>query len=76
VVTKDTNAYQDAIGGGPLGWTGLVSTDRTLPTYLANDWNRDWGSLRALVPLEPKAVPAELSKGSEVVNGWYYPGPS
>jgi len=76
VVTKDTNAYQDAIGGGPLGWTGLVSTDRTLPTYLANDWNRDWGSLRALVPLEPNAVPAELSKGSEVVNGWHYPGPS
>jgi len=75
-LTIDTNAYQDAIGGGPLGWTGLVTSARTLPTYLANDWNRDWGSLQELVPLEPSAVPATLSTGSEVVTGWHYPGPS
>jgi len=73
-LTIDTNAYQDAIGGGPLGWTGLVTSARTLPTYLANDWNRDWGSLQELVPLEPSAVPATLSTGSEVVTGWHYPG--
>lgn len=73
---RDTDAWENADGGGPLGWTGLLTTARTLPTYLANDWNREWGSLQRLVPIEPRAVPAALTRGSEVVTGWHNPGHS
>ena len=56
-LTIDTNAYQDAIGGGPLGWTGLVTSARTLPTYLANDWNRDWARCRNWCRWNPALSP-------------------
>ena len=75
-LTRDNQGWESAGAGGPLGWTGLLTTARTLPTYLANDWNRDWGSLQQLVPIEPNAVPAALTTGSEVVNGWHNPGHS
>ncbi|WP_031940846.1 arabinosyltransferase C-terminal domain-containing protein, partial [Prescottella defluvii] len=43
VGAQATNAWQDAIGGGPLGWTHLVVNAETIPTYLDQDWRRDWG---------------------------------
>ncbi|MEV6068443.1 arabinosyltransferase domain-containing protein [Nocardia sp. NPDC052001] len=53
-----SNAWQDDIGGGPLGWTGLLLKSQTKPSYLNHDWGRDWGSLEQFTPYVPDAVQA------------------
>ncbi|MFC6011806.1 arabinosyltransferase domain-containing protein [Nocardia lasii] len=55
-----SNAWQDDIGGGPLGWTNLLLRAETVPTYLDHDLGRDWGSLERLTPYQP-APPAQIS---------------
>ena len=55
-----SNAWQDDIGGGPLGWTGLLLKAETVPTYLDHDLGRDWGALERFTPYQP-APPAEIS---------------
>ncbi|MGV9611822.1 arabinosyltransferase domain-containing protein [Nocardia xishanensis] len=55
-----SNAWQDDIGGGPLGWTGLLTKAETVPSYLDHDWARDWGSLEQFTPYAPDAVPARI----------------
>ncbi|WP_319942893.1 arabinosyltransferase domain-containing protein [Nocardia aurantia] len=54
------NAWQDDIGGGPLGWTGLLSKPTTLSTYLNHNWDRDWGELERFTPYRPDARPATI----------------
>ncbi|MET7769148.1 arabinosyltransferase domain-containing protein [Nocardia sp. NPDC005366] len=61
-----SNAWQDDIGGGPLGWTGLLLSSETIPTYLDHDWSRDWGSLEQFTPYDPTAGPATID--TTVVN--------
>ncbi|WP_460721664.1 arabinosyltransferase domain-containing protein [Nocardia heshunensis] len=53
-----SNAWQDDIGGGPLGWTGLLLKSETRPTYLKHDWSRDWGALEQFTPYVPDAKKA------------------
>ncbi|WP_280344406.1 arabinosyltransferase domain-containing protein [Nocardia neocaledoniensis] len=55
-----SNAWQDDIGGGPLGWTGPLLKAETVPTYLEHDLGRDWGSLERFTPYQA-APPAEIS---------------
>ncbi|BEK84217.1 arabinosyltransferase domain-containing protein [Nocardia seriolae] len=50
-----SNAWQDDIGGGPLGWTGLLLEAETRPSYLNHDWRRDWGALEQFTPYVPNA---------------------
>lgn len=56
-----SNAWQDHIGGGPLGWTELLLEADSVATYLSGDWARDWGSLERFTPYRPDAGPAELT---------------
>ena len=65
-----SNAWQDDIGGGPLGWTGLLLKSQTIPTYLEHDWSRDWGSLERFTPYAPTAEPATIANTVATVNGW------
>jgi arabinosyltransferase C len=59
----------DNIGGGPLGITELLFLASTVPSYLKDDWLRDWGSLQRLTPLEPNATPARLDLGTATRGG-------
>lgn len=54
------NAWEDEIGGGPLGWTGLLLKAQTVPAYLDHDWGRDWGSVVRFTPYAPDATPATV----------------
>ncbi|MGY4101674.1 arabinosyltransferase domain-containing protein [Nocardia sp. R16R-3T] len=65
-----SNAWQDDIGGGPLGWTGLLLKSQTIPTYLDHNWTRDWGSLEQFTPYDPTAVPATIATTVATVDGW------
>jgi arabinosyltransferase C len=68
-----TNAWQDDIGGGPLGWTELLLTAETMPTYLNDAWRTDWGSLERFTPRAPDAVPAEVSESTTTRSGLWRP---
>ncbi|MFC4376663.1 arabinosyltransferase domain-containing protein [Nocardia halotolerans] len=64
-----SNAWQDNIGGGPLGWTELLLRAESVPTYLDQDLGRDWGSLERYFPYE-SAPPAEVSVRVVDRSGW------
>lgn len=67
--------WQNDFGGGPLGWLDLVAAQQTVPTYLAGDWGREWGSLARFVPYLPQAKPADIGIGSRTVWGMSERGP-
>ncbi|WP_067477919.1 arabinosyltransferase domain-containing protein [Nocardia amamiensis] len=64
-----SNAWQDDIGGGPLGWTGLLLKAQTVPSYLDRDWARDWGSLEQFTPYDPNARPATVDVTVQTRSG-------
>ncbi|WP_239707510.1 arabinosyltransferase domain-containing protein [Mycolicibacterium smegmatis] len=65
----------DYLGGGPLGITELLLRPSSVPTYLKDDWYRDWGSLQRLTPWYPDAQPARLDLGTATRSGWWSPAP-
>ncbi len=65
----------DKNGGGPLGVTELLVRPSTVPTYLKDDWSRDWGALQQLTPYYPNASPARLDLGSATRSGLWSPAP-
>ena len=65
----------DYLGGGPLGITELLLRPTTVPSYLRDDWYRDWGSLQQLTPFYPDAEPARLDLGSATRSGLWSPAP-
>ncbi|MFC7962675.1 arabinosyltransferase domain-containing protein [Rhodococcoides kroppenstedtii] len=71
---ESTNAWQDSIGGGALGWTPLVLRADTVPTYLADDLRRDWGSLERYTPIDPDASPADVDVTTVTRSGLWSPG--
>ncbi|BBW99857.1 arabinosyltransferase domain-containing protein [Mycolicibacterium moriokaense] len=65
----------DYLGGGPLGITELLVRATTVPSYLKNDWFRDWGALQRLTPWYPNAEPARLELGKATRSGLWSPAP-
>ena len=43
----------DNVGGGPLGISELLLRATTVPSYLKDDWFRDWGELQQFTPVLP-----------------------
>ncbi len=70
-----TGLWQDHYGGGPLGWTQLLLGARTIPSYLAHDWGRDWGSIEQFVPIDREAAPAQIHTATVTRSGLWTPGP-
>jgi len=72
----DANSpVMDNIGGGPLGISELLFRATTLPTYLKDDWFRDWGALQSLAPFYPDAIGARLQLGTATRSGLWSPAP-
>lgn len=72
----DANSpVMDNIGGGPLGISELLFRATTLPTYLKDDWFRDWGALQKLALYYPDATPARLELGTATRSGLWSPAP-
>lgn len=64
-----SETWQGDTGGGPLGWTGMLMRSQSIPSYLADDWTRDWGELQRLTRLIT-APPAEITINTEPTWGW------
>lgn len=62
-----------AASGGLLAVTEATTSQVTVPTYLRDDWHRDWGSLEKQTPLSPDAVPAAVHTEPVRTWGWSRP---
>lgn len=65
----------DKNGGGPLGISELLLKETTVPSYLKDDWVRDWGALQRLTSYYPEAQPARLDLGTATRSGLWSPAP-
>lgn len=72
---KNSQTWMAGKSGGPLGITDALLANTLVPTYLRNNWGRDWGGLQRFTPLVPDATPAELELGHRTVNGFWSPAP-
>jgi arabinosyltransferase C len=72
---QTTNLWQDAFGGGPLGWIDPLLTARTLPSYLKDDLGRDWGELEQYTPRVANSETARLQTTPIKRSGLWHPAP-
>ncbi|GAA4789325.1 putative arabinosyltransferase C [Corynebacterium canis] len=70
--------WQDFNGGGIMGVSEATSTSLEVPTYLNNDWQRDWGSLETYTLRTNSAgeepVPAKIQYETHTRSGLWNPG--
>lgn len=76
-VVVSSNMWQSARAGGPFLFIQALLTTATIPTYLRNDWYRDWGALERYIRLVPadQAPNAVIDQGAVKVFGWNRNGP-
>lgn len=68
--TSQSKTWQAAVDGGLLSISESTTTSVTVPSYLADDWHRDWGALEKLTPIAPNALPANISSSERKKWGW------
>nr|WP_082392759.1 arabinosyltransferase domain-containing protein [Nocardia arizonensis] len=71
---SSTNTWQAEEFGGPLGFTQMLAKSTTVPTYMKDDWARDWGSLERYDQYGRNAKPAKLDTGTVTRSGLWSPG--
>lgn len=76
-VVSSSNQWQSADDGGPFLFIQALLRTATVPTYLRDDWYRDWGSIERYLRVVPAAdAPgAAVEQGSMRVFGWSRSGP-
>jgi arabinosyltransferase A len=76
-VVVSSNMWQSAQKGGPFLFIQALLSTSSVPTYLRNDWYRDWGAIESYQPVIPteQAPPAVIDQGVTTVNGWSRRGP-
>ncbi|GAA1677875.1 arabinosyltransferase B [Mycolicibacterium murale] len=72
-----SNLWLSAEDGGPFLFIQALLRTSTIPTYLRDDWYRDWGSIESYERVVPADVApdATIEQGSTQVFGWSRPGP-
>jgi arabinosyltransferase A len=76
-VVVSSKQWQSAEGGGPFLFIQALLNTSTVPTYLRNDWYRDWGWIERYNRVVPASVApdAVIDKGTARVFGWSRNGP-
>ena len=76
-VVVSSNQWQSARAGGPFLFIQALLRTSTIPSYLRNDWYRDWGSIERYdrVVSAHDAPNAVIEQGSATVGGWSRGGP-
>jgi arabinosyltransferase A len=72
-----SNQWESSEDGGPLLITRALLRSDSVPSYLRDDWYRDWGAIERyyrLVP-ESEAPDAVVDQGAATVHGWSRNGP-
>ncbi|MBE1550437.1 arabinosyltransferase A [Mycobacterium sp. OAS707] len=76
-VVVSSKQWQSAEGGGPFLFIQSLLGTTTVPTYLRDDWYRDWGWIERYNRVVPASVApnAVIDEGSKRVFGWSRSGP-
>ncbi|MDV3123852.1 arabinosyltransferase domain-containing protein [Mycobacterium sp. 21AC1] len=76
-MVASSNQWQSAADGGPFLFIQALLRTEAIPTYLRDDWYRDWGSLERYIRVVPQdqAPSAVIEEGSTRVFGWSRGGP-
>ncbi len=76
-VVVSSNMWQSARAGGPFLFIQALLSTSTVPTYLRDDWYRDWGAIERYIRVVPaaQAPDAAVDEGSRRVLGWSRNGP-
>jgi arabinosyltransferase A len=76
-VAVSSNMWQAARAGGPFLFIQALLRTSTIPSYLRDDWYRDWGSIERYEPVvsAADAPNAVIQQGLVRVNGWSRGGP-
>ncbi|KQU07648.1 arabinosyltransferase [Rhodococcus sp. Leaf7] len=74
LAVSSTDTWQAAENGGPLGFTEMLASPTTVPTYLNHDWGRDWGSLERYDKFDRSASAASVDVRKQTRSGLWSPG--
>jgi arabinosyltransferase A len=76
-VVSSSNMWQSAQDGGPFLFIQALLRTSAVPSYLRDDWYRDWGSIERYDRVVPAsdAPNAVIDEGSVRVFGWSRNGP-
>ncbi len=76
-VVVSSNMWQSARAGGPFLFIQALLSTATVPTYLRDDYYRDWGEIERYIRRVPasQAPVAVIEEGSKRVFGWSRNGP-
>jgi arabinosyltransferase A len=76
-VVVSSKQWQAAEGGGPFLFIQALLSTSTVPSYLRNDWYRDWGWIERYDRVVPATVApnAVIDQGTVRVFGWTRNGP-
>jgi len=75
-VVVSSNMWQAARSGGPFLFIQALLTTSTVPTYLRDDWYRDWGAIERYLRVPGARAPAAvIEQGSVREFGWSRNGP-
>ncbi|QIV82342.1 arabinosyltransferase domain-containing protein [Mycolicibacterium frederiksbergense] len=76
-MVASSNQWQSADDGGPFLFIQALLRTSTIPTYLRDDWYRDWGSIERYIRVVPRDVApdAVIEEGTAHVFGWSRGGP-
>ncbi|MGW0162784.1 arabinosyltransferase domain-containing protein [Mycobacterium sp. NPDC003323] len=76
-MVASSNQWQSAEDGGPFLFIQALLRTSTVPTYLRDDWYRDWGSIERYIRVVPReqAPDAVIEEGTQNVYGWSRGGP-
>jgi arabinosyltransferase A len=76
-IVSSSNMWQSAQDGGPFLFIQALLRTSAVPSYLRDDWYRDWGSIERYDRVVPAsdAPNAVIDQGSVRVFGWSRSGP-
>jgi arabinosyltransferase A len=76
-MVASSNQWQSAQDGGPFLFIQALLRTEAIPTYLRDDWYRDWGAIERYIRVVPQeqAPNAAIEEGSTRVFGWSRGGP-
>jgi arabinosyltransferase A len=76
-MVSSSNMWQSAQDGGPFLFIQALLRTTAVPSYLRDDWYRDWGSIERYDPVVPssEAPNAAIEQGTVRVFGWSRNGP-
>lgn len=76
-VVVSSNMWQTARSGGPYLFIQAILSTTTMPSYLRDDWYRDWGEIERYIRVVPasQSPNAVVDEGTMKVFGWRRNGP-